>query len=91
MQEFARDSEKEAILGGIKKGFYDHFGFQPLVECREGRRSETSSLRPSRLSLDDKHQHLLWGCFSDRFHLAHTVGTQRIEAYAVLLRYQMLC
>ena len=51
MQAFARDSEKEAIFGRERKASLTIFGFQPLVESREGRRSETSSLRPSRLSL----------------------------------------
>ena len=57
---------------------------KPLLERREGRRLEMVSLRPSRLSLDDKQNLILWWWPPDRLYFLHTVGAQGVKTHAVL-------
>src|SRR5947209_6990711 len=91
MQAFSRHSFFERLFPEHVGPFSWKFPLKPLLEKREGRRSASSSPCPSRLSLDDEEDLVLWRRITDGFYFLHTVRTQGIEPRTVLLLHQVCC
>ncbi len=88
MQAFARHSFLGLFFLYNKSAFLRDFPVKPLLECREARCLEMSSLRASRLSLDNKEDRLLWWKSANRLDFRHTVRTEGIKTDTVLRRIE---
>ena len=84
MQAFARGAFFGVILARKMRPFFVRIVLTSLLEPRERRRSEKSSLRLSRLSLDDKEQCILWRGIAYCLDFFYAIGTEGIKAHTVL-------
>lgn len=89
MQVFARHSFFGLFFLNNKRAFSWDFPVKLLLEQREARCLEMSPLRPSRLSLDNEENCLLWGKSTNRLDFRHTVCTKGIKTDTVLRRNEI--
>src|SRR6266568_1279255 len=93
MQEFPRDSKKDAVLGEIKKSLFEGFGSPAPSGVFRGttlRNVITASLG-NLFSLDHKEESFPGQWPPNGLDLTYTIGTQRIEAHTDLFGDQVLC
>ena len=89
MQAFARHSFFGLFFLNNKKANLRDFALKPLLESREARCLEMSSLRASRLSLNNEEDGFLRWEPANRLDFRYTVRAKGIKTHTVLGRIKI--